>query len=160
MTFLCQQDKEQVLESTQQAIEYWHYWMEQGGECFEQHQFQRACSLFGCSYEVADCLLANKDDLLSHQDLKPIERYMIAGHHLAESFGRNRQCENELHFLLTIHTRLLKLSSNDAILMSNMRQHLQISMALLTRYRKLHGAFNGYLDCYMETRLCLDRLLH
>ena len=167
MAFLCDRHRRQVLTETTTAISFWEQWMRQGSELFDQRQWQMAANYLGCSFEVAEWLVnkprpvAKTDHVTeSPANLSPIDRYMLAGHHLSECLGRCGRSDVELHYLLTVHLTLLNIVKARGYQYWLLKQHLEISLAMLRRYCQLYGAFRGYHDCYLETRLCIDQCMH
>ncbi|MFA7555959.1 MAG: hypothetical protein WCY88_17075 [Spongiibacteraceae bacterium] len=167
MNFLCPHHREQILHKPAVAISFWDQWMQQGAELFNQQQWPQAASFLGCSFEVGEWLLA-KPELISssdrllelEQNLSHVDRYMLAGHHLSECLGRNDQTELELHYLLKVHLQLLSILKARQYQRGLLRNHLKISLAMLSRHCQLHGQFKGYRDCYMETSLCINQCLN
>lgn len=159
MKFLCAQHRQQVVASPQRAEQQWRDWMARGNAHIEAGEWQRACRYIGCSFELAEALLAVS--LAQPRDtLRPIDRYMIAGHHLAECLGQCGETERELHFLLTVHTQLIDWVKQRRPDFSLLKQHLQISLLMLNRYCKRHGGFRGYYDCCVESEWYIKQCLH
>jgi hypothetical protein len=148
-----------------EAIHYWEQWLQQADDYFERQQWQLAACWFGSCMDAAASLLA-----LQFKEPAPLaiaaipaskpsaaDRYMIAGHSLCEALRRNGQPQLQLHFLLTIHLRLLQLANSKHHQYWLLKDNLEISLAMLSRYRRQHGLFKGYLDCYLETRLRIEQ---
>ncbi len=164
MTFLCNHHRQQVLTEVTTALSFWEQWMQQGAKLFNQRQWHQAACYLGSSFEVAEWLLAKPElvqNISNLEEKKPslnyFDRYMIAGHHLSECLGRNGQIEAELHYLLTVHLKLLNTVKAKNYQHQPLKNHLEISLAMLGRHCKMHGQFKGYQDCYLETRLCIDQ---
>lgn len=141
--------------------------MQHGIEYFNQHRWPQAISLLGCCHDVGEWLIEQPSLVAISTGmtgrpakLSAIDRYMVAGHLLSESFGRSQQYGLELHYLLSVHLKLLQRVKSRQQQYWLLKDHLEISLAMLKRYHQQHGQFKGYHDCYLETRLCIDQCTH
>ncbi len=163
MKFLCRKHREQILSLPSVATRHWDHWMGQGIASFEGEQWSKACQLLGCSYEAAEWLLQQPEEISPEGELTYIDRYMVAGHHLAESYGRQGFYDRELYYLVAVHRRLLRLSESGNYQHWPLKQNLSISLLMLARYCQLHGRFSGY-ECFVRQAeqhiQMLDRSLH
>lgn len=159
MKFLCAQHRQQMVAAPQQAVQRWQDWMQRGNALIEAGDWQRACPYIGCSFELAEALL-QVPGAQAGEVVQPVDRYMIAGHHLAECLGQCGDTEQELHFLLTVHTRLIDWVKQRQPDYTLLKQHLHISMLMLNRYCKRRGGFKGYYDCCVESEWYIKQCLH
>ena len=159
MKFLCEHHRQAIMEHPDKALGYWRDWMDRGGAMIENGDWRRACPFLGCSFELAEWLLDNPPANDTHR-FRAIDRYMIAGHQLAECLGRTGEQELELHFLLTVHLRLIDRVRTRQAQYWLLKQQLQLSLAMLTRYRQRRGSFRGYYDCCVETELYINQCLN
>ena len=159
MKFLCDHHRQQVLEEPAKALSYWRNWMSRGNALIDEQQWKNACGFIGCSFEVAEWLLGQPAHD-ADEGQRAVERYMVAGHQLAECLGRTGHPDLELHYLLTVHLQLLERIKQRCAHFWLLRQPLQISRAMLSRYRNQHGSFKGYYDCCMETELAIKQCLN
>jgi hypothetical protein len=157
-------DKPQQQLAVKGASHYWQQWLQLAHDYLDRQQWQLAACWFGSCMEAAEAQLA-KAFLEATRDPVPIsavkpsaaDRYMIAGHSLCEALRRNGQPQLQLHFLLTIHLRLLQLANSKYHPQGLLQDNLEISLAMLSRYQRQQGHFKGYHDCYLETRLCIEQ---
>lgn len=159
MTFLCEHHRRQILAQPATAPHYWRHWMNRGTALIEAADWQSARQYLGNSFDLADALLQADgdagDDALGH-----INRYMISGHHLAECLGRCGDTERELHYLLSVHQRLVAWVQSRAPQYWLLGQHLHISRIMLNRYRRAHGSFAGYYACCVEAEWYIKQCSH
>jgi len=158
MKFLCSNHRKQLIQSPTRAVECWNQWLDTGSNLIEQQNWKRASSYFGCCYEVAEWLLAQPELLQNESELTYVDRYMVAGHHLAECFGRIGRHDVELHYLLTVHRCLMNYVMSQEHKYWSLKNNLEISLLMLSRFTQLQGQFKGYEDCYLETEKHITQL--
>ncbi len=133
--------------------------MNRSSSLIDSNRWRQACNFLGCSFELAEWLLDNPQ--LSTQDnLRPMDRFMVTGHQLAECMGRSEREDLELHFLLTVHLRLVDWVKHRRPEYWLLKQHLQISLAMLNRYSQRRGGFKGYYDCCVEAEWYIKQCIN
>lgn len=163
MKFLCANHRSGLLADPSGAKVYWERWIYQGFELLETHQWLEAIRFFGCAFELAEHLLPLPDRESFTEEVTAADRYMIAGHHLAESCGQGGRDDLELHFLLAVHYRLVAMAQNVRTGQAALKHNLLTSLKMLRRYCSNNGEFRGYQDCFSETQghiVQLDRQFH
>ena len=159
MKFLCDHHRQRILAQPSQALAYWHEWMNKSSALIDEGEWNRACGYLGCSFEVAEWLLQNPLPADENRQ-RSIERFMVAGHQLAECFGRSGHRDMELHYLLTVHLVLIDRVKNKTPGYWLLKPHLQISLTMLNRFRNNRGSFKGFYDCCVETELYIKQCVH
>ena len=159
MKFLCEHHRRQLIGQPDLALDHWRQWMDKSSTLMENSDWRPACNLLGCGFELAEWLLDNPQPGQG-ETLDPVNRYMVTGHQLAECLGRSGRGDLELHFLLTVHLRLIDWVKSRRNNFWLLQQHLRISLAMLSRYRRRRGSFKGFYDCCAETewyiKLCVN----
>ena len=159
MNFLCDHHRQTVLQSPRMALSYWEQWLQISTDHIDNQQWGQATDYLGCCFEVAEWLL-DQPQAVSTEKLPHIDRYMVSGHYLAESLGRSQQPEQELHFLLTVHTCLVNYVREKRQQYWLLRTHLEISLSMICRYKQQRGVFKGFYDCCQETQFYLKQCTH
>lgn len=161
MRFLCETHRQQLLQDVNQVLSHWHEWMRQGDSFLQAEQWADAFRVLGCSFEAAEWLLF--DCQTEQQDFSHLKHFITAGHRLAGCCRRSGRTDLELHFLLSIHYRLIDLAKSSASEYYPLSLNLQESIQRLKQHSHQHGAFEGYPDCVAETatyQKSLRRHLH
>lgn len=158
MRFICNSHRQQLLNNEHQVAAIWNEWMQQGSALFEQKQWSKAFRYLGCSYEAAEWLVIEQKLIGSETELNHIDRFMIAGHHLAECCSKGGREDLELHFLLSVHYRLIELAKGHHAGFWPISGNLINSVNAIKRHCNDYGEFDGYLDCLTETDTCLKKL--
>ena len=159
MNFLCQHHRQSVFQSPNLALSYWEQWLQISTDHIDNDEWGKATNYLGCCYEVAEWLL-DKPQQVQLDRLPHLDRFMISGHYLAESLGRSGKQEQELHFLLTVHSHLVAYVKERRQQHWLLHTHLEISLAMLCRYKELNGPFRAFYDCCRETQLYMNQCSH
>lgn len=159
MNFMCRYHRQSITQAPDLAVKYWHYWMDLGIEKLQTKCWWEAAKLLGGSFEIAESLIQH-DPLpaLNHNCLSALDRYMISGHHLAESFGQAQRPDLELHFLLKVHQKLIHCAHNSHKHDWPLKENLQLSLHMLERFQNLNHEFTGFDACLKSTENCIAQL--
>jgi len=160
MKFLCDQHRTLLQQSPTLAQARWEEWMTSGYQAMAEREWRRAISYYGCCYEVSEWQLRAEIQESATCNLKSLDQVMIAGHLLAESFGRSGNIPMERHCLLAVHNRLTALATRflEPDQASRLRNNIELSLAMLKRHCKLHGDFGAMHACLQLTRSILNDL--
>lgn len=166
MQFLCEFHRQQLQYHPGAATRRWQEWLEQGAERFRDADWPQATRFLGCAYE-AGRLLSAQPHSFAEGDLTGFDRMMIAGHYLAECFGRMQQVRTERDILLTVHRDLMTALDDHAVARSiraRLRYNLAISLQLLDRHYRRQSDMTSFARLYHQTQarlqFCAGAVLH
>lgn len=157
MRFLCENHRLQLLQDESQVVNHWNEWMRQGSSFVEAEQWADAFRVIGCSFEAAEWLLFDQQNL-QPDDFAHLERFITTGHQLAACCRQSGRSDLELHFLLSVHYRLIDLAKSRGESYYPLSYSLQQSINLLEKHSRDHGQFEGFTDCVTETGNFLHKL--
>ena len=144
MRFMCQAHRQKLLQKPSEVLSFWDKWLNQGLGHFAEANWHEASRFFGCSFEAGEWLLEKPEVVEKLNKFTHIDRYMLAGHYLAECIGKQGYHEKELHLLVQIHQRCLCLSKQGVFKHYPLKHNLEISMAMISRYCQNHGKCLAY----------------
>ncbi|MBL4795522.1 MAG: hypothetical protein JKY24_08495 [Pseudomonadales bacterium] len=166
MQFICDKHRREFLSEPTAALESWEQWMHLGVKAFEREEWDSAILLLGCCYEASEWLLSQPElhEPDADNSLNAIDRFMVSGHQLAESYGRKGEYRLELKFLLRVHDYLNSLSRypqhslHHNIFHLPLKYSLEICQIMLDRYYKQRGDFDEYCHCLEQTFHSIEKL--
>jgi hypothetical protein len=148
--FLCEIHRNQLQRQPRQALDLWDQWMAMGQQLMERREFLRAVRYLGSSFDIGDMLLSQPELLLSEDEMSHIDRFMVAGHYLAEAYDRLGEVELERNYLLIVHQRLmLELGTNTAR-KPFLKHNIELSLFMLKRHYQRSADFEPFIPCYVE----------
>jgi hypothetical protein len=116
----------------------------------ERREFLRAIRYLGSSFDIGEMLLSQPELLLPEEEMSHVDRFMVAGHYLAEAYGRLGEAELERNYLLIVHQRLmLELGSNTAR-KPFLKHNIELSLCMLKRHYQRSDSFEPFIPCYVE----------
>ena len=86
--FLCQTHRQHYQQEPTEALMAWDNWMSAGHQSVLSQDNERAFRYYGSSMEVA-AILMQQSAQVAVTAITPLERYQLAGQHLAELCHRN-----------------------------------------------------------------------
>lgn len=150
LQFLCAMHRDQLRRQPRQSLELWDAWMARGSRLMEQRDYVQAIRYLGSSFDIGNILLDQPELLLPEDEMSHIDRFMVAGHYLAEAFGRLGDIDQERNFLLLVHQRLmLELGTNSAR-KPFMKQNIELSLFMLKRHYQQHDQIEPLIPHYVE----------
>lgn len=157
MNFLCPNHRQNLRRRPGQAKDYWNQWMHRGAQARLERRWRDAVVYSGCSFELADDMLAAPELVVPDASLFAIDRYFMAGQQLAHCLADTGQHDIELHVLLQVHQQLMTTCQSGRYRFYSLADHLSLSLQRLHRFSERHGHFNGYRDCCEETAAMMSR---
>jgi hypothetical protein len=148
--FLCEIHRNQLRRQPRQALDLWDQWMAVGQQLMERRDYARAIRYLGSSFDIGEMLLSQPELLQPEEEMSHIDRFMVAGHYLAEAYGRLGEPEQERHYLLVVHQRLmLELGTNTAR-KPFLKHNIELSLYMLKRHYQHNENFEPFIPCYVE----------
>lgn len=148
--FLCEIHRNQLRRQPRQALDLWDQWMAVGQQLMERREFARAIRYLGSSFDIGDMLLCQPELLLPEDEMSHIDRFMVAGHYLAEAYGRLGETDVERNYLLAVHQRLmLELGTNTAR-KPFLKHNIELSLCMLKRHYQRSDSIEPFIPCYVE----------
>ncbi len=142
----------------------WDQWIEQGARALQQKDYSCALGLIGSSFKLGEIQLDNhhpgERKGAPKDDLRWVDRYMVAGHYLAEYYKRLNLPSLELHTLLKVHHRLSALIEDEQQLSPHLHFNMKISLQMIHRYQQRNGRFIAYQQCAENTAQLLHADMH
>jgi hypothetical protein len=154
--FLCANHRQQLLHSPIVAQARWNEWMETGREAFSQRDWLKALKFLGCSFELSELLLNQTRKPL----LSDLDRYMLAGHFLAECFAHCGDVASQRHCLMAVHHRLMAVLTSPEGRGLALKCNVEISLQMLQRHFDKTGESAQIQACYDESMGLLKRAYH
>lgn len=148
--FLCELHRSQLRRQPRQALDLWEQWMATGQQLMERRDFARAIRYLGSSFDIGEMLLSQPELLLPEEEMSHVDRFMVAGHYLAEAYGRLGEAELERNYLIIVHQRLmLELGTNTAR-KPFLKHNIELSLCMLKRHYQRSTDFEPFIPCYVE----------
>ena len=154
--FLCDAHRKQLLRSKLVAENRWDEWMEAGREAYAERNWVAALRYLGCSFELSELLLGVE----RLPDAPSLDRYMLAGHYLAECFARCGDRHLQRHCLLAVHYRLLKTLQSPEGRGLSLQRNVEISLQMLERHYRAENRLDELSHCRRESLRLLQRCYH
>lgn len=148
--FLCEIHRNQLRRQPRQALDLWEQWMAMGQQLMERREFSRAIRYLGSSFDIGEMLLSQPELLLPEEEMSHIDRFMVAGHYLAEAYGRLGEPQRERHYLLMVHQRLMLELGSNAARKPFLKHNIELSLCMLKRHYQHSENFEPFIPCYVE----------
>ena len=157
MQFLCPHHRQQLRRQPAQTRQLWRQWMYAGAQARTDRRWREAVVYSGCSFNLAEELLAMPEQVVPQAALYAIDFYWLAAQQLADCLAATGQHAQELHVLLTQHRQLLASAKTRRYQQYSLGDLIAQSLQRLHRYAEYHGHFRGYRDCCEETLAVMAR---
>ena len=134
MRFLCELHQNQIRRQPRQALDLWDKWMTTGQRLMAQHDYVRAVQYVVSSFDIGTLLLEVPELLLAEDEMSHADRFMVAGHYLAEAYRHCGENQKEQNCLTEVHQRLmLELGANTAR-KPFLKHNIEFSLFMLQRH--------------------------